>query len=234
MASSDRTGNLLLDSVTTDERDELLRRATSSPLRIGEERRRPGERVDEVFFPTSGSLSLIVAEPDGRVEAATIGREGAADVLPALGSRVSAHLLVSQIEGESIDVDLETFNKLYADGPTFRTLIQGWVEALFAQATISAACLALHHLNERCARWLLQSHDRVDSDTFVLKQEFLAMMLGAHRPSVSTAAGTLQASGVIRYSRGKITIVDREGLEDAACACYEKIRYEYSRLVPLR
>jgi hypothetical protein len=98
---------------------------------------------------------------------------------------------------------------------------------------ISAACNAVHHLNERCARWLLMTHDRVEEDTFDLKQEFLAVMLGVQRPSVSIAAGTLQEAGLISYRRGGITIRDREGLEEATCPCYELIRAEYSRLVPL-
>jgi CRP-like cAMP-binding protein len=91
----------------------------------------------------------------------------------------------------------------------------------------------VHHLNQRCARWLLQTHDRVDSDTFGLTQEYLGVMLGVQRPSVSIAQQTLQAAGCITYKRGSITIVDREALEAAACPCYEMIRREYSRLVPL-
>ncbi|HEX5937862.1 MAG TPA: helix-turn-helix domain-containing protein [Actinomycetota bacterium] len=112
-------------------------------------------------------------------------------------------------------------------------LINGYLEAFFAQASLSAGCNAVHNLNERCACWLLLTHDRVDSDTFDLKQEFLAVMLGVQRPSVSISAGTLQEAGLIAYRRGSITILHREGLEEATCPCYEMIRSEYSRLVPL-
>jgi CRP-like cAMP-binding protein len=93
--------------------------------------------------------------------------------------------------------------------------------------------MALHQVNERCARWLLETHDRVDSDTFELKQDLLARMLAVSRPTVSVAAGTLQAAGTIEYRRGKVSIVDREALEDASCSCYEANRADYSRLVPL-
>lgn len=229
----ERTGNLLLDALTSSERAALLNDASHRFNPVGEERRNAGDEITSVFFPTSGTLSLIVEQDDERVEAATVGREGVCDVPASLGSRIASLTVLSQIEGDSIDVDVETFNKVYDEGPTFRTIITGYIEAVYSQASMSTACGLLHHLNERCARWLLQSHDRVDSDTFVLKQEFLAMMLGVHRPSVSIAAGTLQASGCITYRRGRITVIDREALEQAACSCYETIRSEYSRLVPL-
>jgi CRP-like cAMP-binding protein len=102
------------------------------------------------------------------------------------------------------------------------------------QISLTAACNAVHHLNQRCARWLLQTHDRVDDDTFGLTQEYLGVMLGVQRPSVSIAQRTLQEAGCITFRRGFITVVDREGLEAAACPCYELIRTEYSRLVPLQ
>ena len=113
----------------------------------------------------------------------------------------------------------------------FRDVMQSATEALFAQTNISVACLAIHHINERLARWLLECHDRVDADTFNMKHEFLARMLAVRRPSVSVAAGTLQAAGCITYRRGMLTVLDRETLEDASCSCYEAIRSEYSRLV---
>jgi CRP-like cAMP-binding protein len=232
-AKRGRTGNLLLDSLTLEERDSLLSDSTERRIEVGQSWRVPGDPIDTVIFPIRGTLSLIAETGDGQVESATIGREGAADVFAALGSRVAAQALIAQIEGNAIETRLERFDKVYDSGPTARRLIHGYIEALFMQTATSAVCLAVHHLNERCARWLLQCHDRVDDDTFVLKQEFLALMLGVHRPSVSIAAKTLQASGLITYRRGKITITDREGLEDAACPCYEEIRSAYSRLVPL-
>jgi CRP-like cAMP-binding protein len=112
-------------------------------------------------------------------------------------------------------------------------LIYGYIEALFAVASRATACIALHQVSERCARWLLETHDRVDSNRFELKQEFLGRMLAVSRPTVSVAQGTLQAAGTIQYRRGKITIVDREALEEASCSCYEVNRRDYSRLVPL-
>jgi len=233
MAASERTGNRLLDSLNDDERSTLLASSDRTSMTPGQSRRTPGEAIDRVFFPTSGTLSLLVEQDEGRIEAATIGREGVADAHASLGSRVASQTIVAQVDGESIDVDVDVFGKVYDGEGRLRSLMHGYLEALFAQATISAACIALHHVNQRCARWLLETHDRVDSDTFSLRQEFLAAMLGVHRPTVSVAAGTLQSAGMITYARGRITIVDREALEDAACACYELVRSAYSRLVPL-
>jgi CRP-like cAMP-binding protein len=106
-------------------------------------------------------------------------------------------------------------------------------KALYAQAAISAGCNAKHHIEQRAARWLLQTHDRVDSDTFQLKQEFLAFMLGSARPTVSLTAAALRAEGLLDYTRGVVTILDRGGLEAKACSCYEQIRRQYSLLVQL-
>jgi hypothetical protein len=132
-----------------------------------------------------------------------------------------------------ITVGIERFVKQANEGE-FQSLIYGYLEALVVQISLSAACNAVHHLNQRCARWLLQTHDRVDSDTFELTQEYLGIMLGVQRPSVFIAQRTLQAAGCISFRRASITVTDREALETATCPCYEMIRAEYSRLVPLR
>jgi CRP-like cAMP-binding protein len=232
-AKGDRTGNQLLDSLTAQEREQLLADAERRPIPLGEVLRRPGDAVDSVMFPVSGTFSVIVEPDNDGVEAASIGREGAVDVFSALGSGIASQVLLGQVAGEFIDVPLETFLRVSKDGPTLQRLFFGYSEALFAQGCASTACIAVHNVNERCARWLLETHDRVDSDTFELKQEFLALMLAVSRPTVSIAAGTLQASGCIQYKRGKITVVDREALEAAACSCYEQVRGHYARLVPL-
>jgi CRP-like cAMP-binding protein len=229
------TGNLLLDALPASVREELLVDDQPRAIAAGDVWRSPGDAVKTVAFPLTGTLSLIAEQGQGehRVEVATIGNEGAADVFSAIGSRVAPLLLLAQVTGEAYEVPIDRFLSAHADSAELRRLIRGYIEALVVQTSMSTLCQAAHHLNERCARWLLDTHDRVESDTFELKQEFLAMMLAVQRPSVSIAAGTLQASGVISYRRGTITIVDREGLENAACACYEEVRSAYSRLVPL-
>lgn len=232
-AGRGHTGNLLLDALPGSVREELLGDDEPRAIAAGDVWRSPGDAVKTVAFPLNGTLSLIAEVDEQRVEVATIGNEGAADVFSAIGSRVAPLLLLAQVGGEAYEVSIDRFLAAHADSPGLQRLIQGYIEALVVQTSVGTLCQALHHLNERCARWLLETHDRVQSDAFELKQEFLAIMLAVQRPSVSIAAGTLQASGLISYRRGHVNIVDREGLEDAACACYEEIRSAYSRLVPL-
>jgi CRP-like cAMP-binding protein len=230
---SARTGNLLLDALGLDERTAVLSDASRRPITVGDVLLRPGDPIVYVPFPTIGTLSMVAQPDDIAVEAATIGREGAASIHSALGSRVASQVLESQVKGEMITVGIERFAKQAGEG-RFQELVFGYLEAMVVQISLTAACNAIHHLNQRCARWLLQSHDRVNTDTFGLTQEYLGVMLGVQRPSVSIAQRTLQEAGCITFQRGSITVVDREALEAAACPCYELIRTEYSRLVPLQ
>jgi hypothetical protein len=128
-------------------------------------------------------------------------------------------------------VKTSAFRRFLADAPKFHNLLLRYTLALMNQIAQSAACNRTHTVDERCARWLLMTHDRVSSDTFPLTQEFMAQMLGVHRPTVSVAAGMLQKAGLIRYVRGVITVEDRKGLESAACGCYRSITKQYERLL---
>ena len=230
-----RLGNLLLDALDHDQRERLLETARVRPLKTGEVLAEPGEDVSSVFFPTSGTASILVTLIDvPQVEGSTIGREGIVEAFAALGSgRHGNHQIVCQVEGTFIQLPVEDFIEQTSTPGRLQRLVHGYLQALFSQATLSVACNAVHHIPPRCARWLLQTHDRVDGDHFDLTQEYLASMLGTHRPTVSIAASALQEAGLIRYTRGSITVLDREGLEAEACECYEGIRSEYSRLVPL-
>ena len=233
--TTETTGNLLLDAMGQDARASLLAKSRRTPIEVGRVLFRPGDAITYVPFPLIGTLSLL-AQPDDDmpVEAATIGNEGAAKLPSALGSQTASQELVGQVAGEMIAVPIETFTKHVQEEDRFRDLVYGYIEALVVQISLTAACNAVHHVNQRCARWLLQTHDRVEGDTFGLTQEYLGVMLGVQRPTVSIAQRTLREAGCITFSRGSITVVDREGLEAAACHCYEMIRTEYSRLVPLR
>jgi hypothetical protein len=228
------TVNLLLNAMGDVARESLLAKSRRTPIVVGSVLFRPGDTITYVPFPLIGTLSLVAQPDDTPVEAATIGNEGAAMLPSALGSQTASQELVGQVAGEMIKVPLEVFTKHVQEEDRFRDLIFGYIEALVVQISLTAACNAVHHLNQRCARWLLQTHDRVQGDTFGLTQEYLGVMLGVHRPTVSIAQRTLRQAGCITFSRGMITVEDREGLEAAACSCYELIRTEYSRLVPLR
>src|SRR5215212_10052740 len=173
-----KTGNLLLDALSVQERELLLADAKTRPITVGDVLLHPGDRVEWVPFPISGTLSMITQPDDIAVEAATIGREGAASVHSAFGSGTASQDLVSQIDGEMITVPIETFVMLAHEGRRLQEIIYGYLESLVSQISLTAACNAVHHLDQRCARWLLHTHDRVDSDTFGLTQEFLGVMLG--------------------------------------------------------
>jgi CRP-like cAMP-binding protein len=233
-AQPSRTGNLLLDAFPPDVREAMLVGSRVLPYRAGHPFVAVGDDVNETYFPTSGTLSIL-AEPDmdSIVEAGTVGHEGAADVFAALGALKSVHRMIGQVPGEVVVVDAKLL-RIHALEPGLpQTLLFSYIQALFAQAAISVACIGKHPVNERAARWLLQTHDRVDGDTFELKQEFLAFMLGTARPTVSLAAETLKTAGLIDYRRGVVSVLDREGLESVSCACYEQIRKQYSTLVQL-
>jgi len=234
--TNEKVGNLLLDSMGQDARASLLEKSRRTAIVVGKVLFRPGDPITYVPFPLIGTLSLLAQpdEDDMPVEAATIGNEGAAKLPSALGSKTASQQLIGQVAGEMITVPIEIFTKQVQEDDRFRDLVFGYIEAMVVQISLTAACNAVHHVNQRCARWLLQTHDRVQGDIFGLTQEYLGVMLGVERPTVSIAQRTLKQAGCITFSRGLITVEDREGLEAAACRCYELIRTEYSRLVPLR
>jgi CRP-like cAMP-binding protein len=235
----ERTGNLLLDSLPADDLPRLLD-DVAAPIAFAahEEVQPPGTAVERILFPTIGVVSVVTfMEQHARVqtvEAMTIGREGMTNAHVVLGApRSGGERAVVQVDLKAFVVPVSRVVSEAERGGRFADLAHGYILALWGQTTYGAACNAVHHVTPRCARWLLQTHDRVDGDSFGLTQEFLANMIGVERSTVSVAAGELQRQGLIRYSRGKLEILDRQGLEAAACACYETIRSEYSRLVPL-
>jgi CRP-like cAMP-binding protein len=187
--------------------------------------------ISHVYFPTSGCVSMVNVMAEGAVEIGTIGFEGFAG-LPLLldDDRMPTRAFV-QLTGSSYRMQAEPFQKSLEHNPAFERLLNRHSLALFNQAAQSVACNRLHTLESRCARWLLMTHDRMRLEPFNLTHEFLSYMLGVHRPAVTLAAGVLQRAGLIRYTRGKVTVLDRAGLEAVACACYEVTRKNYERLV---
>ena len=190
------------------------------------------EPIRSVYFPRTCVLSLLILlEEDGPVESATIGREGMAGVTIALGAESTAATAIAQIPGEAVRIPASVFRKALAEDVALLSIVLRYAHVLYEQTSQSVACNRRHSMEQRCARWLLMTHDRVGADQFPLKQEFLAFMLGVRRASVTVAAGMLQHAGLIGYSRGSITIVDRVQLEAAACECYRTIRDASDRLL---
>src|SRR4051812_23977753 len=191
-------------------------------------------RVEKVVFPVVGVCSLLAVSSDERaVEVATIGNEGFVGLPVFLqATLMSSHRSIAQIPGEAVVIDAPEFLEISNSGGPFQAVLMRYAQALMTQIAQGASCNRLHNLEQRCARWLLMTHDRVDSDRFLLAREFLAMMLGTGRQSVNEAAQGLQERDIITYVRDQITVTDRPGLESASCECYAIIRGEFDRLLP--
>lgn len=193
---------------------------------------RARETIEQVYFPLEAVVSLVADMADGAtVEVATVGSEGMLGVPVLLRAGEADYRAFVQIPGRALRLPAGRLLALAAANDGFASLLYRYVQALMTQVARSAACNQVHTIDERAARWLLMTHDRVGSDDFPLTQEFLAQMLGVRRASVNTAAGMLQRAGYIAYSRGRIRVLDRSGLEGSACECYGIIRNEYERLV---
>ena len=192
----------------------------------------PGERISHVYFPINGVVSMVNESETGDVvEFATIGPEGFVGFPVLLGASSIPSKAFVQVPGQALQMKVPDFRRAVEKLPKFNSLLLRSTMALLNQIAQAASCNRLHEVQERCARWLLMTHDRVQDDAFPLTQEFLAMMLGVHRPTVSIAAGMLQKAGLIEYRRGVITVLDRKGLEAASCNCYHVIVAEYQRLL---
>jgi CRP-like cAMP-binding protein len=165
-------------------------------------------------------------------EVGVVGKEGMLGLPVFLGTDRSSGQSFSQVPGESLRLGADAFRAAIQRSRALVDLLHRYTQALFTQVSQSAACNSLHSIEERCCRWLLMTHDRVETDEFVLTQEFLAIMLGVRRASVAEVAGKLQQAGLIHYRRGQMRILDRQGLEATACECYSVIRAEYERLLP--
>lgn len=228
-----RPKNRLLGALPVADFNRLVPYLKTVPTHVKQVLHRNGEPIQDVYFLNGGVASMITVLLDGTsVEAATVGDEGMLGIEAFLVDRPVApcETLIQVPDTDAAMMNVEDFRRETAERGAFQTLIGRYVEVLFAQMMQSSACNALHHVQQRCARWLLMTHDRMHQHDFQLSQEFLAVMLGVQRPTVSEVAATLQHAGLIRYSRGHVAVVDREGLEAAACECYRIVRAHFDRL----
>ncbi|MEP7065247.1 MAG: Crp/Fnr family transcriptional regulator [Gemmatimonadota bacterium] len=222
--------NALLARLSSDDFTRICMDLEHVRLEVHHVLYEPGEEIEYAYFPTAGCISMVHVTPVGTIEVGTVGFEGLAGMSLLLrGSSAPTRALV-QVEGEGYRISTAAFLRNIAESDSaYRTLLR-FALAFFNQVAQSVACNRLHSLEERCARWLLITHDRVDGDEFKLTQEFLSFMLGVHRPAVTLAAGVLQKAGYIHYSRGKIVVTDRAGLEGASCTCYQATKDDYAKL----
>jgi CRP-like cAMP-binding protein len=224
------TGNLLLAALSPDDRARVERRLEPVDLPTSKVLYEPGERMEHAYFPLSGVISMVSDMEQGSVEVGTVGREGMLGIPILLLSASTTTRAFMQVPGQGWRCSAADLLQCTTEVPAFSRLLHRYMLALFEQVAQSAACNRLHTLEERCARWLLMVHDRVGDEVLPLKQSFLADMLGVHRPAVTLAAGSLQTAGLIRYSRGRVHILDRPLLEQSSCACYRIVRESFERL----
>ena len=216
--------NKLLTSLPRDHFDRLLPHLTSVQLAQGVVLFESGDEVDQVYFPQYGMLSLLAVLRDGKaIETATVGREGVVGAMAGLGLYKSLVRVVVQMPVACSKIAATHFRTVAATSDPVRNLCIRYNEVLLSQARVTAACNALHSIEARFCRWLLQSADRAASDTVTLTQEFLAEMLGVRRTSVTEVATKVQNAGAITYSRGVIKILDRTALLRMSCECYETL-----------
>src|SRR5687768_5218543 len=223
--------NRLLALLPPEELENLRRRAEVVSLRHGHHAIVPDEPIQHVYFPLNCLLSMVTTMEDGAtVESGSIGREGMSGVPVVLNAGQTTMPTFCQIPGEAARFRSELLREMYERSEEARRILNRYVHTVVVVGSQSAACNALHRVEARMCRWLLMSSDGVGSDEVNLTQEYLAAMLGVRRPGVTEVAGKLRAEGLIDYSRGRILIKDRAGMERRACECYGRVKGEYERL----
>ena len=227
-------GNRLLASLKPAERAILEPSMSMVLLARGTVLFDAGEDVTHTYFPGPGVVaSLVVTMSDGRaVEACTIGREGAIGGIVSSGHKPAFARAVVQIGGTALRLETSALESAKERSSLIRDLFSRYADTLLAQTMQSVACNALHPIDARLCRWLLTTHDRVDSDEIALTQEYLAEMLGVQRTTVSGVARVLQERGLIAYSRGRMVILDRHGIEQSACECYRDVQNHFRAVLP--
>jgi CRP-like cAMP-binding protein len=188
--------------------------------------------IEHIYFPTAGVASLMAIMEDGTlVEVGTIGNEGMVGIPVFLGTSQTSGMAFWQVPGEAVVMSSEVLRAEIERNSPLVSILQHYLQAVFVMLAQHTGCNRIHPIQKRCARWLLMTHDRVEGDVFPLTHEFLGQMLGVRRASVTEVMQELQNQGLIQYRRGIVTVVDRAGLEGAACECYQVIKYSYDHML---
>jgi len=188
--------------------------------------------IGHVYFPIDGVASLVITTSDGSsAEVGTIGNEGLVGLPICLGDHDAPSSVYVQVPGTALQIDARIFRSELDHSPTLNLIMLRYAHAFFNQVAQSAACAHLHRVERRCCRWLLMTRDRMPSGEFLLTHEFLGMMLGVRRSTVTEVMGSLQKAGLIQYRRGHVSILDHDALEQRACECYEISKLEFDQLL---
>lgn len=225
--------NRILRSLSSDELARLQPHLAVVDLGLSDVLHEAGAPIESVYLPESGLVSLLhVSESGDAIETGVVGTEGIVGGLTLLDARRSISQATVQISGRAYKLSTPSFLQACAAIPRLKGLTHQHLQILLFQAQQNAACHALHTVEGRLCRWMLLAQDATKSDVLDLTQEFLSQMLGAQRTSVSMIAHNLQQAGIIRYRRGRIEVIDKIGLEAAACECYSLIKHEIDSTLP--
>lgn len=231
--NGDHSRNHLLSSLSIEEYARLAPNLHTVKLGLGDVVGRTHGEFGYAYFPTTCVVSLICDMENGATaEVALTGNDGVLGTSLFLGGNTTTNRAVVGIAGEAQRMDARILKDQFMRGGTFQRILLRYTEALITQISLTAACNRMHTLEKRLCRWLLLIHDRANSNEFVMTQEFIANMLGGRRETVTVAAGHLQDAGLIHYTRGRLKIVDRRGLENSVCECYRAVHTEGNRSAP--
>lgn len=227
-----KSENQLIARLPRSERQRLLAACELVQLQMGESLWEAGDLITQVYFPLKACVSLLThVDAHPSLEVGLVGAEGMVGAQLLLGVREASIQALVQTPGPALRLSTHALQRELAESRFLPRLLQRYLYAWLAQQTNAAGCLRFHLIGPRLARWLLMSHDRAQGDSFQMTHEFLASMLGVRRVGITAAAGVLQQAGLIRYRRGELQILDRTGLEAAACSCYARDRRSLSRLL---
>jgi CRP-like cAMP-binding protein len=224
--------NLLLSKLRPDDLGRLERYLKITPFKQHSVLFDAEREIERVYFPAGAVVSLVATLETGEmVETATIGADGVVGAAAALEGRISVSRGIVQLPGDIIVCSIDGLKSAALQSPGLLSVLLRHEQTVYAQAQQSAACFASHHVQARLCRWLMRARDLSGTDTLPFTQEYLAAMLGVRRTSLTIVAHTLQSAGLIKYVRGKIEILDADGLQEGACECYEAVKRHYARLL---
>jgi len=230
--ASPQAVNRLLAALPDAEYQHLVPHLERVPLSLKQVLHKAGELIEYVYFPDRAVVSLMSTPEEGSmVEVGLVGNEGITGIPAVLGDNIANTTAMVQIAGFGMRMKASLLKTEFQRGGSLESLLLRYTQALYAQVSQGVACNRLHHLDQRIARWLLLVCDRVQSNELPLTQVFMSKMLGVRRAGVTEAANTLQRAGIIRYTRGMITILNRQELEAASCPCYKIVKSQYARLL---
>jgi CRP-like cAMP-binding protein len=228
-----RPPNRLLAALPAEDYARILPTLRTVPLEFKQVLLRPGDQIKAVYFPSKGVCSIVSVMGDGRlIEVAVVGSEGMIGITAFFGGEFSVAESIVQVPGGvGQTMPIEVFRREIARRGALHDIVGRYAQALMAMFVQSVACNGLHNVEERCARWLLMTNDRAGNE-FQLTQEFLAVMLGVRRSTVTEVMGTLQEAAIVGHAHGTTRILNRKALEARACECYGVVKSHYDRLLP--